>query len=97
MKFRGIKRGKFLSQDLHFNEVFVSLWQNKLTKYEIARVISARALQLAMGAPSFIDINDTNIDIVTIAEEEFKRNILPITIRRRLPNGKVILISLKKS
>ncbi|MEM3938690.1 MAG: DNA-directed RNA polymerase subunit omega, partial [Saccharolobus sp.] len=56
MKFRGIKRGKFLSQDLHFNEVFVSLWQNKLTKYEIARVISARALQLAMGAPPFIDI-----------------------------------------
>jgi DNA-directed RNA polymerase subunit K len=87
-----------LSQDLRFNEVFVSLWQNKLTRYEIARVISARALQLAMGAPALIDINNISLtDVISIAEEEFKRGVLPITIRRRLPNGKIILLSLRKS
>ncbi|ADX82608.1 RNA polymerase Rpb6 [Sulfolobus islandicus HVE10/4] len=87
-----------MSQDLHFNEVFVSLWQNKLTRYEIARVISARALQLAMGAPALIDINNISLtDVISIAEEEFKRGVLPITIRRRLPNGKIILLSLRKS
>ncbi|ACP35409.1 RNA polymerase Rpb6 [Sulfolobus islandicus Y.G.57.14] len=87
-----------MSQDLRFNEVFVSLWQNKLTRYEIARVISARALQLAMGAPALIDINNISLtDVISIAEEEFKRGVLPITIRRRLPNGKIILLSLRKS
>jgi DNA-directed RNA polymerase subunit K len=88
-----------VSQDLHFNEVYISLWQNKLTKYEIARVVSARALQLAMGAPPLIDLTTINstLNAVTIAEEELKRGVLPITIRRRLPNGKVILISLRKS
>ncbi|BDB97780.1 DNA-directed RNA polymerase subunit K [Saccharolobus sp.] len=88
-----------MSQDLHFNEVYISLWQNKLTKYEIARVVSARALQLAMGAPPLIDLTTINstLNAVTIAEEELKRGVLPITIRRRLPNGKVILISLRKS
>jgi len=86
-----------LSQDLRFNEVFVSLWQNKLTRYEIARVISARALQLAMGAPALIDINNISLtDVISIAEEEFKRGVLPITIRRRLPNGKIILLSLER-
>lgn len=88
-----------MSQDLHFNEVYISLWQNRLTKYEIARVVSARALQLAMGAPPLIDLTTINstLNAVTIAEEELKRGVLPITIRRRLPNGKVILISLRKS
>ncbi|WP_338601575.1 DNA-directed RNA polymerase subunit K [Sulfolobus tengchongensis] len=94
----GLERDEILSQDLHFNEVFISLWENRLTKYEIARIISARALQLAMGAPALIDVNNINsTDVVTIAEEEFKRGVLPITIRRRLPNGKTILISLRKS
>nr|2WAQ_K Chain K, DNA-DIRECTED RNA POLYMERASE RPO6 SUBUNIT [Saccharolobus shibatae]2WB1_I Chain I, DNA-DIRECTED RNA POLYMERASE RPO6 SUBUNIT [Saccharolobus shibatae]2WB1_K Chain K, DNA-DIRECTED RNA POLYMERASE RPO6 SUBUNIT [Saccharolobus shibatae] len=94
----GLERDGILSQDLHFNEVFISLWQNRLTRYEIARVISARALQLAMGAPALIDINNlSSTDVISIAEEEFRRGVLPITIRRRLPNGKIILLSLRKS
>ncbi|QGA54402.1 DNA-directed RNA polymerase subunit K [Sulfolobus sp. E5-1-F] len=94
----GLERDEILSHDLHFNEVFISLWQNRLTRYEIARVISARALQLAMGAPALIDINNlSSTDVISIAEEEFKRGVLPITIRRRLPNGKIILLSLRKS
>ncbi|AAK41189.1 DNA-directed RNA polymerase subunit K [Saccharolobus solfataricus] len=94
----GLERDEILSQDLHFNEVFISLWQNRLTRYEIARVISARALQLAMGAPALIDINNlSSTDVISIAEEEFRRGVLPITIRRRLPNGKIILLSLRKS
>ena len=51
-----------------------------------------------MGAPALIDINNISLtDVISIAEEEFKRGVLPITIRRRLPNGKIILLSLRKS
>ena len=59
----------------------------KLTKYERARVIGARALQLALGAPPLIRVDSTN-DPIEIAEEELKAGVLPIVIRRRLPDGK---------
>jgi len=79
-----------------FNEAFEELWKSRLTKYEIARIISARALQLSMGAVPLIDVsNEEPNDSISIAEKELKRDVLPITIRRRLPNGKVIVLSLK--
>ncbi|MCY0850908.1 DNA-directed RNA polymerase subunit K [Sulfuracidifex metallicus DSM 6482 = JCM 9184] len=79
-----------------FNEAFEELWKNRLTKYEIARIISARALQISMGAIPLIDVSpDEPNDSISIAEKELKRDVLPITIRRRLPNGKVIVVSLR--
>lgn len=59
----------------------------KLTKYEKARVIGARALQLALGAPPLIEVESAK-DPIEIAEEELKAGVLPIVIRRRLPDGK---------
>jgi DNA-directed RNA polymerase subunit K len=56
------------------------------TKYEKARIIGARALQVAMGAPLLIKTKETNP--ITIAYEEFESNVLPITVKRIKPNKK---------
>jgi len=53
------------------------------TRYEIARIIGARALQVAMGAPLLIKTKDSNP--IKIAEEEFESNVLPITVKRIKP------------
>jgi DNA-directed RNA polymerase subunit K len=52
----------------------------KYTKYEKSRIIGARALQVAMGAPVLIETDE--IDPINIAIEEFKRGVIPITVRR---------------
>lgn len=53
-----------------------------LTKFEKARIIGARALQISMGAPVIIDVPKDMIDPVDIAMLEFDNNIIPITIKR---------------
>lgn len=81
------------------NANFVEVWKKRLTIYEIARIISARALQLSMGASPLIDVStlrEDQLNSISIAEEELKRGVLPITVRRRFPNGEVELISIKE-
>lgn len=63
----------------------------KYTKYERARIIGARALQIAMGAPVLLKLNKDyletiNYDPIAIARKEFDDGILPITIKRPLPD-----------
>ncbi len=60
------------------------------TKYEKARIIGARALQIAMGAPLLLKMTDAELkkllySPVEIAKKEFENGTLPITIRRPLP------------
>jgi DNA-directed RNA polymerase I, II, and III subunit RPABC2 len=73
----------------------VSVGPKKITRFERAKVISARALQIAMGAPVLVktppDI-DSPIDIAVLEIEE---GILPISITRRLPDGTTQNIPLK--
>ena len=62
----------------------------KYTKYEKARIIGARALQLAMGAPILLKLTEKELETINfnpieIAKKEFEKDILPITIRRPLP------------
>mgnify|MGYP006279838269 CR=1 FL=1 len=52
----------------------------RYTRYERARIIGARALQISQGAPPLIEM-ETN-DPVHIARTEFERGVLPITVRR---------------
>ena len=59
----------------------MEIWRERYTKYEKARIIGARALQIAMGAPILINTDKT--DPIEIAIEEFERGIIPITVRRR--------------
>ncbi len=68
----------------------------KLTRYEKARIVGARALQLSLGAPPLIDVSNLPKDPVIIAMEELKRGVLPITIVRTKPNGEKELISAKR-
>jgi DNA-directed RNA polymerase subunit K len=51
------------------------------TRFEKARIIGARALQIAMGAPVLIKTDRTNP--IEIAMEEFNKGVIPITVRRR--------------
>lgn len=74
----------------------IRIGPKRLTKYERARVIAARALQLAMGAPPLIDVSKLGVyDPVLIAEKELSLGILPILIKREKPNGEFQLIPLK--
>lgn len=57
-----------------------------LTKYEKARVLGTRALQISMGAPVKIDVQGAT-DPIVIAEMELNQNKTPLIIRRFLPNN----------
>ena len=58
-----------------------------LTRFEKARITGSRALQLSLGAPRFIPIPKTAITSFDIALEELEEKVIPIVIRRVLPNG----------
>ncbi|NOZ58798.1 MAG: DNA-directed RNA polymerase subunit K [Euryarchaeota archaeon] len=62
----------------------------KLTKYEKARIIGARALQLSMGAPPLIRISEDMQDPIVIAIRELEKGVIPITVRRRMPEKKLL-------
>jgi len=62
---------------------------DKLTRYELARIVGARALQIALGAPVLIEVpQNLRKDPIDIALYELKLGILPIVVRRRLPDGR---------
>ncbi|HDM22939.1 MAG TPA: DNA-directed RNA polymerase subunit K [Methanomicrobia archaeon] len=52
----------------------------KFTKYEKARIIGARALQIAMGAPVLVKTDEK--DSIRIALEEFEKGVIPLTVIR---------------
>ena len=65
-------------------------FEEKYSRYEIARILGARSLQLAMDAPILVKLSKEerdalNFDVLKIAEKEFEANVLPITVKRPLP------------
>jgi DNA-directed RNA polymerase subunit K/omega len=64
-----------------------------MTRFERARVLGARALQISMGAPPLIE--STASTHIEIAEQELREGVLPMTIRRKLPDGRHQDIPLK--
>lgn len=52
------------------------------TRFERARILGARALQISLGAPILVEVPASLIDPVAIAEQEFAANMIPITVRR---------------
>ncbi len=67
--------------------------ERQFTKYETARILGARALQISMNAPLLIKINKEdlekiNYDALKIAEVELNSDILPISIKRPFPHKK---------
>ena len=64
--------------------------EQKFSKYETARILGARALQIAMNAPLLIklskeDLEKINYDAIKIAEIEFESGILPISVKKPFP------------
>ncbi len=68
--------------------VSIPIGPPKLTRFEKARIIGARALQIAMGAPLLTKPSDKMTKPIDIAIAELEKGVLPVTIRRRLPDGK---------
>jgi len=72
------------------------LWpKDKLTRFEVARIIGARALQIALGAPVLVKVKGEGFDPTALAEEEFKVCRIPMTIKRTLPNEQVDVVDIK--
>jgi len=67
------------------NEILIG--PKRLTRFERARITGARALQLSLGAPALVIVSDEIRNSISIAIEELERKILPLSIRRILPNG----------
>ncbi len=57
-----------------------------MTKYERARVLGTRALQISMNAPVMVDV-EQETDALKIAAKELRERKIPMIIRRYLPDG----------
>lgn len=65
----------------------------KHTRYEKARILGSRALQISMGAPFMIkltpkDLEELAYNPIEIAKREYAEDLIPITVRRPLPKRK---------
>ncbi len=61
--------------------------ESKFNRYETARMIGARALQISMGAPFMVKLEEEDLkrlryNPVEIAKLEFEKGVIPITIKR---------------
>lgn len=66
-----------------------------LTRFEEARIIGARALQISSGAPVLVKVPGTMTNVVEIVKKELESDVLPISVIRKLPNGKQEFFNLK--
>lgn len=67
--------------------------EEKFTKYEVARILGARALQIAMDAPLLLkipqeELEEINFNPLEIAKRELLEDVLPITVKRPIPKKK---------
>lgn len=77
----------FESREIAPQDSQVLIGPPTLTRFERARIIGARSLQLSLGAPTLVDSSKKFNDTISIAVEELNLKVLPISIRRILPNG----------
>jgi len=65
-------------------------FEENFTKYEVARILGARALQIAMNAPILVKISDEKLKEIKynpleIAKIELEEDVLPISVKRPMP------------
>jgi len=60
-----------------------------LTRFEKARLISARALQVALGAPVLVKLSKSDSTPIDIAKLELAKGVLPLAVLREYPNGEI--------
>ncbi|MCY0868062.1 MAG: DNA-directed RNA polymerase subunit K [Desulfurococcus sp.] len=86
-------------------DIYGKVYSERLTRFEVARIIGARALQLSMGAPPIIDVSSVPVkDPVYIAIKELLTGLLPMSVRRSssegeklVPAGRLISPSIRRS
>lgn len=66
-----------------------------LTRFEKARIVGARSLQIAMGAPILIKKKGRIEDIKEIVLDELETGVLPLTVIRKTPNGSQVFLNVK--
>lgn len=54
----------------------------RYTRFERARIIGARALQISLGAPILLDLPSETIDPIEIAIMEYEKGVIPMTVKR---------------
>lgn len=69
--------------------------KDKLTRFEVARLVGARSLQIALGAPVLAESEDSSS--IGISKSEFKAKMIPMTIKRELPNAEKVIVEIKKA
>jgi DNA-directed RNA polymerase subunit K len=66
---------------------------NILTRFEKVRILGQRATQISQGAIPLVDITGLT-DALSIAEKEFAEGKIPMKVKRVMPSGQVVEISL---
>ncbi|MCX6801403.1 MAG: DNA-directed RNA polymerase subunit omega [Candidatus Diapherotrites archaeon] len=66
----------------------------RLTRFEMTRVLSARSLQLSLGAPPMVK-GTREMSMLEVSEKEYNEHVLPLSILRKYPNGKTRVIDLE--
>ena len=64
--------------------------EEQFSKYEKARMLGSRSLQIAMGAPFLVKLTDNDLKKIKynpmeIAKIEFEKGVIPITVKRPRP------------
>ncbi len=73
------------------------IWsKDVLTRFEVARLVGARTLQITLGAPLLVEERNM-ISPTEYAKLEFKKRIMPITVKRKMPDGSEIVINSKQA
>jgi DNA-directed RNA polymerase subunit K/omega len=65
----------------------------RLTRFEVTRVLSARSLQLSLGAPPLVK-GTRDLTMLEASEKELAEGVLPLSILRKYPNGQIKRIEL---
>jgi DNA-directed RNA polymerase subunit K/omega len=65
----------------------------RLTRFELTRVLSARSLQLSLGAPPLVK-GTKDLTMLQASEKEFEEKVLPLSVLRRYPNGSLKRVEL---
>jgi len=75
--------------------VLTMMWpEDEFTRFEVARLVGARALQIALGAPVLVKKSEQT-DAIELAKEEFRKKMIPITVKRELPDKTKVAVTAK--
>jgi DNA-directed RNA polymerase I, II, and III subunit RPABC2 len=87
MEFINVEGENAIQRQIRTENLPEKITTRFLTKYEKARIIGARALQISKNAPVMVDIEPGEWDPIKIAEKELIERKIPFIIRRYLPDG----------